>query len=491
MTITFNEIPAALRYPGAYIEIDGSQAGLSGDLPAVLLVGLKLPSGTAPAGEVIRVASPGDAELKAGAGSMLAQMAAAYRKKEPTFDMYLLPYAESYAGSYATGRVMTWGQAKRSGTLSIYIAQRPVHVPIAEGQYGGEIALAIVRAIERAGTKMAVTATISGQEVLLVARHRGAYGNDIDLRLGLYGESLPEGLDVWLSAMSGGYGNPEPGDLSAIIGKRWFRYISLGLNDDATLAAWHTESQRRYAVPIQAGFRALGAFRGSYEQAAQYGERKNYEHISTLWIGLSPCSTWEAAATLTGAAALSLFNNPVSSMEGISLPGLQGDVNYNDFAQGNSLLFKGMSVMEVGADGSCSIKRLISMYQRRSDGSSDDAFLDINVAEVMERIRYEQRMGAIKRFRGSTAAKTNEGYRPGLRITTEDSVCAFLLSLYKNVLQAQYGWVQAYDYYKQSLVVEQDPNNPSRFNFKDDPVINSPFYILAGRAVFRKAVPAD
>ena len=129
------------------------------------------------------------------------------------------------------------------------------------------------------------------------------------------------------------------------------------------------------------------------------------------------------------------------------------------------------------------------MYQQRSDGSSDDAYLDINVAEVMERIRYEQRMGAIKRFRGSTAAKTNEGYRPGLKITTEDSVRAYLLSLYKNVLLGEYGWVQAYSYYKDSLVVEQDANNPSRFNFTDDPVINSPFYILAGRSVFHKAIP--
>ena len=129
------------------------------------------------------------------------------------------------------------------------------------------------------------------------------------------------------------------------------------------------------------------------------------------------------------------------------------------------------------------------MYQKRSDGSTDDAWLDINVAEVMERIRYEQRMGAIKRFRGTVAAKSDEGYRPGMPITTVDGVRAFLLSMYRNVLMAEFGWVQEPDYYKQTLVVEQDPTNPSRFNYLDQPVINSPFYILAGRAQFRKAVP--
>jgi phage tail sheath gpL-like len=106
----------------------------------------------------------------------------------------------------------------------------------------------------------------------------------------------------------------------------------------------------------------------------------------------------------------------------------------------------------------------------------------------MERIRYEQRMAAIKRFTGTAAAKTNEGYKPGLRITTEDDVRAMLLSLYRNTLMRDLGWVQEYDYYKDNLVVEQDPQNPSRFNYVDTPVLLSPFYILAGRAQFRKAV---
>ncbi len=129
------------------------------------------------------------------------------------------------------------------------------------------------------------------------------------------------------------------------------------------------------------------------------------------------------------------------------------------------------------------------MYQFRADGSADEAYLYINTAEVDERIRYEQRTGANKRFVGTAAAKTNEGYRPGLRITTVDDVRAYLLSLYKNWLMREKGWTQAYEYYKETLVVEQDPTNPSRFNYVDSPVILSPYAILAGRMQFRKAVP--
>jgi len=68
-------------------------------------------------------------------------------------------------------------------------------------------------------------------------------------------------------------------------------------------------------------------------------------------------------------------------------------------------------------------------------------------------------------------------------------VKVFLLSLYQNKLMRELGWVQDYGYYKGSLIVEQDPANPSRFNFRDDPVVNSPFYILAGRSRFHKVAP--
>lgn len=486
--ITYNEIPLALRYPGVYIEIDGSQAGLGGDIPTVLLVGQKLATGTAAAGEITRISSVADATAKAGAGSQLAQMAAAYRKVDPAFDLYMLPYADAVAGVAATGTITVTAAATAAGTLSLYIAGKLVQVAVQTGKTPTDIATAIAAAVNAAGTDIPVTAEAAAAVVTLTARHKGTIGNNIDLRINLYGEAMPAGLVLTFVAMANGSGDPVPGNLTAILGPRWYRYVVLGNNDAATLAAWHAESQAHYKPPVQAGFRVFTTFRGDYASAAAYGETKNYEHICALALGINPTTTWEAAASLCAAAAPRLQNNPVISLEGTPLPGLVG-TSYFDWTQANSLLFKGMSVLEVGNDGSCYIKRLISMYQKRSDGSTDDAWLDINVAEVMERIRYEQRMGAIKRFRGTVAAKSDEGYRPGMPITTEASVRAFLLSMYRNVLMAEFGWVQEPDYYKQTLVVEQDPTNPSRFNYLDQPVINSPFYILAGRAQFRKAVP--
>lgn len=486
MTISYDHIPQALRYPGVYIEIDGSQAGLGEDIPAVLLVGQKLATGSAAAGEIVRVSSVTDAELKAGAGSMLAQMADRYRAIDAVLDLYLLPYADNPAGVAATGTITVTAAATINGTLSLYVAGKLISIGITTGMTTAQIATAIAAAFT--DTDIPVTAAAVASVVTLTARHKGTCGNQIDLRLNLYGEPNVTGLGLTLAAMTGGTGDPAPGDLTAILGtNRWYRYVALGINDAATLAAWHTESQRRYQPPVQAGFRAFTAFRGDYAAAAAFGETKNYEHICDLALAVNPTSTWEAAAIVCAAAAPKLYNSPVESLEGIPLIGMLG-VTYFDWTNANSLLFKGMSILQVSKDGSCSIKRLITLHQFRPDGSADDAYLDVNTPEVLERIRYTQRIGAIQQFVGTAAAKTNEDYRPGLRITTEDSVRAYLLSLYQNTLMREFGWVQNYAHYKTTLVVEQDPLNPSRFNYLDQPVLLSPFYILAGRAQFVKRV---
>lgn len=485
--ISFDSIPASLRYPGAYIEVDASAAGLGGDLPAVLLVGQKLASGTAASGEIVQVTGAEHAKTLAGDGSMLAQMVARYRRCDPSFDVWILPYSDNPAGVAASGSVTVGGAPTASGTVALYIGNRLVSVGVSAGDTQANVATAIAAAITAAGADVPVVASAAAAVVTLSARHKGGCGNDIDLRLNLAGESLPAGLTLSLSAMAGGTGDPAPGDLESIIGQRWFRYVALGINDAATISAWHSESQRRYLPPIQAGFRAFAALRGDFLAASAFGSGKNCEHVSVLALGINPTSPWEAAAIVAGSAAPRLFNSPAQSLEATPLPGMSG-VDYFTWSEANSLLFSGMSVMQVGRDGTCSVKRLISMYQYRPDGSSDDAYLDINTAELMERIRYEQRMEAVRRFTGSAAARSNEGYRPGLRITTVDDVRAMLLSLYQHSLMAEYGWTQNYDYYKAHLVVEQDPTNPSRFSYFDTPVLLSPFYILAGRSQFRKAV---
>jgi len=499
----FNFIPDQLRIPGAYIEVDGSMAGLnSGGTPNLLLVGQKLPTGTAVAGEITFISHLEDAIAKAGAGSMLAQMAARFYAINPLLNLYMLPFAESVSGAKAQATLTVTSAPTEAGVLSLYIGGNLISVAVTSADTTATVAAAIKAAIDAVEANNANTlscvASVAGNVVTLTSKGAGSYGNGIDVRFNAgRTDKTPAGLIVSNSGFAGGTMTPAAitdaniaaifdADASGFLDSP-AKYMALGLNDDVTVQAFHVESQRRYAPPIQSGFRAFTALNADYATTFSYGAAKNCEHICCVALNNAQTSAWEAAAIIATAAAPALYDNPVKSLEGINLLGLKLG-NYFSFSQMNALLYKGISIVQRARDGSVSIKRLISLYQYRPDNSADDAYLDINTTEVLERIRYEQRMAAIQRFAGTVAAKSNQNYRPGLNITTVAEIRGFLLSMYRDTLQAELGWVQEYEYYKQHLVVEQDPRNPSRFNYTDTPVILSPFYILAGKAQFRKYV---
>lgn len=495
MSLTYNFIPDALRMPGSYIEFDNSQAGLGDDLPAVLIVGQKLSNGTAPAGEITLVSSTEDAATKGGARSMLADMVRAYRKRDQTLDVYVLPLSDNGAGTAATATITVTSVATADGTLSLYIDGQEVSVGITVGMTTTQIASAIAAAVgtEAAaalteGNNIPCDASANTNVVTLTALHKGTCGNNIDVRLNLYQERTPTGLGLNISGFSGGAGDPPTPDLSVLLEPRYFKYVVLGINNNATLAAWHAELKTRLQPHNQEYTQAFAAHRGDYASAYAFGETLNYELLSVLSLGINPTSTWRAAAMYAAATAPKLYSSPQESLEGRTLVGMVG-VTYHTWTQANSLLFKGMSVLSVAQDGSCAILRPISTYQKRTDGSADDSYLDINTLAILDKYRRLQR-GLGSKFIGSAAAKSAEGFKPGLRITTVDSVKAALLSLYKNTVQYEYGLVQDYDFYKTTLQVEQNITNPSRFDFVDQPVLVSPYYQLAGRNQFRKVADA-
>ena len=75
MPITFKNVPANLRVPLFYAEVDNSQANTAQFLQRTLLIGQKTSAGSAPANVPIKVGGVSDARTYAGPNSVLAQMA--------------------------------------------------------------------------------------------------------------------------------------------------------------------------------------------------------------------------------------------------------------------------------------------------------------------------------------------------------------------------------------------------------------------------------
>lgn len=102
MALTFNEIPADTLNPGGYLEYDQSLAGALVDPPRVLLVGHKLSSGEGEVNQIYRASIPGDANVRFGKNSMLAECATlAVAKINTSAEIYVCAVASvSAAGDW-------------------------------------------------------------------------------------------------------------------------------------------------------------------------------------------------------------------------------------------------------------------------------------------------------------------------------------------------------------------------------------------------------
>jgi len=97
MPVSFNNIPANLRVPLFYAEVDPSKAGTFVVNERALLIGTKLSTGTATADVPVRVGGKDDGIEKAGRGSQLARMVEAFRANNSNHDLWIAPVDEPVA----------------------------------------------------------------------------------------------------------------------------------------------------------------------------------------------------------------------------------------------------------------------------------------------------------------------------------------------------------------------------------------------------------
>ena len=92
--VSFNYIPANVRVPLFYAEMDNSQAGYFSQNKRTLLIGQKLTAGTAPVNVAQLVSTTDQAKTLFGVGSMLARMHAKYRAQDPFGEVWCIAVAD-------------------------------------------------------------------------------------------------------------------------------------------------------------------------------------------------------------------------------------------------------------------------------------------------------------------------------------------------------------------------------------------------------------
>lgn len=488
----FNQIPAALRLPGFYIEFDNRLAGNSVFQGKLLVIGQKLASGSQAAGSLERVSNPEQADAYYGRGSMLAEMFHAIKDVDLYTETWGLCLDDAELAVKASGDITVVNGPSETRPLALYIAGYRVWVEMVAGDAPEVVAQSIVDAVN-ADDRVPVTAAIDGvtpSKAVLTCRWGGETGNDIDLRDCAKGEQRTAGLSLTYAAFAGGAVNPELDAAIAAMGAEWWNWIALPYTDTVSLESMEAELAERYGPMRQIGGRAFAAYRGNHSETATKGNSRNTPHVTCMGTNHAASSTWVWAATDAIVAAMSLAIDPARPLQRLALPGLIGPSAAERWTddERNLLLFDGIATYTVADDGTVQIERQITMYRENEAGIADDSYLDINTPETLERIRFEQISTFAQKYpRHKLAAdEDREFYDPSQPIMTPKVARAELLNLYRLTFMGANGWTRDYAGYAKSVRANIDPNAPSRLNVMDSPLLIGQYRVHAQQTQFRR-----
>lgn len=501
MTVPFQNIPSNLRVGLFFAEVDNSQANTSAQTQRTLLIGQMLPTGTAAAN--VPVQALGAAKSLAGAGSILAAMAAIYQLNDPTGEVWLLPLADDDTAEAATGTLTFTGPTTATGVLSLYIAAtalnplltglpQPLSIAIASGQTAAQIATTVAAAIN-AAIDLPVSATAALGVVTLTAKNKGLAGNDIDIRVNYRGaaggEQLPLGMAVAIVPMSGGAVNPVLTTALSNLQDQSFDFIVSSFTDATSTAAIKSllnDATGRWSWSQQVYGHAFMALRGTSSTAAAWGAALNDQHQTVLPFPDSPTPAWCWAAAYAGAAARSLRGDPALPLQTLTLAGVLAPPLETRFGLTirNMLLYSGCSTFTVDANDAVTLDNVVTTYVTNAAGQADDSYLEIETLFTLVYVLRRLQSVVTTKYARKKLADVGTRVPFNSNIVTPSTIRADIIAAYGE-LQDVDGLVQQADVFAANLIVEKDAQNTNRVNVLFPPVLIGQLRVFAVLAQFR------
>lgn len=496
MPISFSQIPANIKVPLYWVEVDPSKAGLPVLKQPSLLVGIKTIDGAAPADIPVAIGSQAQADAAFGQGSELARMFKAFFANNFANEVWGLPVAEPVAAAAATGTVTVTTAPSEAGTIHLYIGGEHVPVNIGATDTADQVAAAIAAAINE-NVDLPVTAVALAAVVTLTAVWKGISGNEIRISTNYYGtiggEVTPPGLVLTLPAtgfLTGGTGIPVFDDAISNMGEKEFEYVAMPYTDSTSLFAWELEygfsDQGRWGWQRQHFGHVFSAKRGTYSDLVTFGQTRNAGVVSILGFEVaSPSPAFEWAAAYTAKAQRALTNDPARPLQTLALNDIKlapGDQQFN-FVELNSLALNGIAIQKAGTDRQPMLAREQTTYQLNLYGMPDDAYELVTTLATLARLLRNQRHAITSKFPRHKLANDGTRFGPGQAIVTPGIIKAELIAQYR---QDEYnGLVEDTRNFKKHLLVERDPNDPNRVNVLYPPDLINQLRIFAVLAQFR------
>ncbi len=487
--MNFNQIPAAVRVPFAYVEFSNSEASSASSVQQykVMLIGQKLVGGIAPAAIPVRIQSEAQARLAFGAGSQLFQMAKAAIKANEFTETWAIPLDDDGAGVTAKSVVTVTGPATQDGTVSFYVGGVLFSVPVLSGDTAIDIAAALQGSI--AGMVDApFTATVDGTDafkVNLEMKFKGLAGNGYSARLNYNGETLPGGVGVTFTAFAGGTLNPSVAAAITAMGDEQYRSIAMPYTDPANLTLMENEMSRRWGPLLTNDGHVFTATAVSSGAAQTLGLSRNSPFLTILSTYGSPTSPWEASAILATTVAFNSAIDAARPLQTLVLPGVMAAAPQDRLllSERNVMLYSGVATSTVDAGGLVRIERMITTYKEDSAGNPDESYLDYETLATLSYLRFDFRAYFGRKYPRHKLGKDGTRYAAGSAVITPLVAKAEAVALFRN--WEELGLVEDGDQFKRDLIVEISATNPNRLDFKLPPNLINGLRIIAAQIAFR------
>ncbi|GBR21099.1 phage tail sheath subtilisin-like domain-containing protein [Asaia spathodeae] len=490
-TITIPGYSADNRNPGVYFALDNSKANTATAARRVLIIAGMLASGTATSGIAELSLGATDAASKYGVGSQAARAVSWYRAIDTQGEVWVMGLSDDPSAVAATGSFTIAGTASASGTLSLYIGDQLVSTLVTAGDTAATVAgnvVASAQAISGLAVTMAVDGTNAGK-VNVTALNKGLAGNDTLLSVSLLGtaggQSVPAGLSVTISQMAGGTANPTAlAGALASMGERVYDLVIHPYTDSGSLTALKTALASRWSPMSQLYGHAITAYRGTYGQATAFGMAQNDPHATIMPISDSASDPLRWAAELGAQVALSMRANPAIPITALALNVMPpSDAGRFTFDERNSLLHDGLSTHRIGDDGTVTIERLITTYQKNATGQPDNSYLGIET--MMQATVCLQDMAAYlaQTCLGAILVADGAKISAGTKVMTAQLVGKQCVARYR--WQAAQYWVQNPDNFAANLVAQNVGNGVVKLSMPYD--FAGQLWIIAGTAQFVKS----
>lgn len=405
MGVLFNQIPANLRVPLFYAEVNAGPSPYQGQ-SRLLLIGQRLSAGTVPVNTL--VALQGDPSSLFGSGSMLADMAAYARNAHPFGDIWCLPIADPAGVAQTKTVTIAVGILGQTGTMFLYIGGERVAITVlttdANTVVAANLAAEINKGYQKFGRGMShgYNAVAVSNVITLTARHVGAVAGKLSVDKDLVGDEGALATYITIADGVTGTGTPSLSAPLAVLGNDEFDWIAAPYGDGSTLTTidgFLGENGRWGPMKQLYGHYITTVF-DTYANFLTLGASRNDPNASIMPAITAPQSPWHWAATLAAVTARHKnlgaeldqayeISRPLHFLELPSIlpPKVRDD--HWDTTERQALYNYGLSGYTVTRDGKVLIDRLTTTYRTTPLGQPDITWLDVDTrAQMVYILRY-------------------------------------------------------------------------------------------------------